>query len=306
MYNGCMKIQNKLRKGTPMNNYIITTDNTNDFPNEYYDEHGLGCAYLTYTINGTSYTKENLLSDKEFYDAMRNGAMPVTSQATPEQIRSLIQPYLEEGLDVLHIAFSSGLSGTYNSARIAADELREEFPERTIVVIDSVAASLGEGLLVHSAVEMKNSGADLQTVASWVESHKLNVAHVVTVDDLFHLFRGGRVSRTTATVGSLLNIKPIIHVDNEGKLINIGKVRGRKKALDELVKLMDQKIGSYAPTCDTIFISHSDCLEDAQYVAEQVKKKYPVRNVLINYIGSVIGSHTGPGTVALFFYADQR
>lgn len=286
--------------------YVITTDNTCDFPREYYDAHGLGCAYLTYTINDVSYTKENLLSDKEFYEQMRNGAMPVTSQATPEQVRELLLPYLQEGLDVLHIAFSSGLSGSFNSARIAVEELREEFPERTIFLVDSVAASLGEGLLVHSALEMKNSGADLQTVADWVENHKLNVAHVVTVDDLFHLFRGGRVSRTTATVGSLLNIKPIIHVNNEGKLINIGKARGRRKALDELVKLMDQKIGSYGPGCDTIFISHSDCLEDAEYVAEQVKKKYPIRNVLINYIGSVIGSHTGPGTVALFFYADQR
>jgi len=190
--------------------------------------------------------------------------------------------------------------------RIAADEIREEYPDRKLIVIDSLCASLGEGLLVHYAVLMKKEGKSIDEVAEWLESHKLNLVHLFTVDNLFHLHRGGRVSRTTAIVGSMLNIKPILHVDNEGHLINIGKVRGRKKSLIELTDLMEEKIGSYKPSCDTIFISHGDCEDDAKFVAERIGKKYKLKTVLINYVGSVIGSHSGPGTLALFFLGDQR
>lgn len=289
-----------------MREYVITTDNSADFPDGYYAEHGLGCVYLTYTLDGKDYTHENFLPVHDFYETMRNGSMPTTAQANPENIREMMEPYVKEGKDILHIAFSSGLSGTCNSARIAAEELMEDYPERKIIVVDSLCASLGQGMLVYYALQHKEAGEDMDTVAKWVEEHKGNVAHVVTVDDLNHLFRGGRVSRTTAFVGSVLNIKPMLHIDKDGGLVPTGKVRGRKKALQELIKMMDEKIGSYKDSCDTIFVSHGDCEADAQYVIEKVKEKYPVKTVLVNHVGSVIGSHAGPGTVALFFMSDVR
>ena len=232
--------------------------------------------------------------------------MPTTSQVNPERVRALFEPYLKEGKDILHIAFSSGLSGTFNSCRIAAQELMEEYPERKIRVVDSLAASLGQGLLVYLAQRRKEEGADFDSVAQWTEEHKKNIVHLFTVDDLNHLYRGGRVSRTTAILGGMLNIKPILHVDDEGKLIPIGKVRGRKKSLLELVTLMDTKIGSYAKSCDTNFIIHGDCREEAEFLAAKVKEKYHITTELINDVGAVIGAHSGPGTMALFFVGDVR
>ena len=242
-----------------MSEYVITTDNNSDLPEEYLKDHGVGCMYLSYSMDGKNYTHGNFLPEHEFYEAMRNGSMPTTAQVNPENAKALLEPYLKEGKDILHIAFSSGLSGTYNSSRIAAEELMEEYTDRRIIVVDSLSASLGQGLLVWLAQQKKELGQTLEDVADWVEKNKLKMVHLFTVDDLNHLYRGGRVSRTTAIVGSMLNIKPVLHVDNEGKLTAIGKVRGRKKALQELVKLMDEKIGNFGADCDTIFISHGDC-----------------------------------------------
>ena len=289
-----------------MSEYVITTDNNSDLPEKYFKDHGVGCMYLSYSMNGKNYTHENFLPEHEFYEAMRNGSMPTTAQVNPENAKALLEPYLKEGKDILHIAFSSGLSGTYNSSRIAAEELMEEYPDRRIIVVDSLSASLGQGLLVWLAQQKKELGQTLEDVADWVEKNKLKMVHLFTVDDLNHLYRGGRVSRTTAIVGSMLNIKPVLHVDNEGKLTAIGKVRGRKKALQELVKLMDEKIGSFGADCDTIFISHGDCEQDAQYVAAKVKEKYNIKNIIINQVGATIGAHSGPGTMALFFVGDVR
>ena len=289
-----------------MSEYVITTDNNSDLPEKYFKDHGVGCMYLSYSMDGKNYTHENFLPEHEFYEAMRNGSMPTTAQVNPENAKTLLEPYLKEGKDVLHIAFSSGLSGTYNSSRIAAEELMEEYPDRKIIVVDSLSASLGQGLLVWLAQQKKELGQTLEDVADWVEKNKLKMVHLFTVDDLNHLYRGGRVSRTTAIVGSMLNIKPVLHVDNEGKLTAIGKVRGRKKALQELVKLMDEKIGSFGADCDTIFISHGDCEQDAQYVAAKVKEKYNIKNIIINQVGATIGAHSGPGTMALFFVGDVR
>ena len=289
-----------------MSEYVITTDNNSDLPEEYLKDHGVGCMYLSYSMDGKNYTHENSLPEHEFYEAMRNGSMPTTAQVNPENAKALLEPYLKEGKDILHIAFSSGLSGTYNSSRIAAEELMEEYPDRKIIVVDSLSASLGQGLLVWLAQQKKELGQTLEDVADWVEKNKLKMVHLFTVDDLNHLYRGGRVSRTTAIVGSMLNIKPVLHVDNEGKLTAIGKVRGRKKALQELVKLMDEKIGSFGADCDTIFISHGDCEQDAQYVAAKVKEKYNIKNIIINQVGATIGAHSGPGTMALFFVGDVR
>ena len=289
-----------------MREYVIITDNNSDLPEEYMEEHGIGCMYLSYAIDGKNYKHGSFRPVHEFYDAMRNGSMPTTSQVNPQDARAVFEPYLKEGKDILHIAFSSGLSGTYNSSRIAAEELIEEYPDRKIIVVDSLAASLGQGLLVYLAAEKKEQGEDLETVAKWAEENKLHMVHLFTVDDLNHLYRGGRVSKTTAVVGSLLNIKPVLHVDNEGKLIAIGKVRGRKKALQELVKLMDEKIGSYHDKCHTIFISHGDCESDAQYLAEKVKEKYQINTIIMNQVCATIGAHSGPGTMALFFVGDER
>lgn len=289
-----------------MKEYIITTDNNSDLPESFYKEHGLGCTYLSYSIDGKNYTHENFLSDHEFYEKMRNGAMPTTAQVNPEDVKLMMKPYLEAGKDILHIAFSSGLSGTYNSTRIAAEELTEEYPDRKIIVVDSLGASLGQGLLVYLAQMKKEAGEDMEAVAKWTQENRNNMIHLFTVDDLFHLHRGGRVSKTTAIVGSMLNIKPVLHVDSEGKLTALGKIRGRKKALLELTKLMDKKIGKYADTCDTIFVSHGDCEEEAKFVVEKVKEKYPIKTVLINNVGATIGAHSGPGTVALFFVGEEK
>ena len=301
------KLKNiRKREGDNMSEYVITTDNNSDLPEKYFKDHGVGCMYLSYSMDGKNYTHGNFLPEHEFYEAMRNGSMPTTAQVNPENAKALLEPYLKEGKDILHIAFSSALSGTYNSTRIAADELQEEYPDRKIIVVDSLSASLGQGLLVWLAQQKKELGQTLEDVVDWVEKNKLKMVHLFTVDDLNHLYRGGRVSRTTAIVGSMLNIKPVLHVDNEGKLTAIGKVRGRKKALQELVKLMDEKIGSFGADCDTIFISHGDCEQDAQYVAAKVKEKYNIKNIVINQVGATIGAHSGPGTMALFFVGDVR
>lgn len=287
-----------------MREYVITTDNNSDLPEAYYQEHGVGCTYLSYSMDGKDYTYGNFLPEHEFYEAMRNGSLPTTAQANPENTREMMEPYLKEGKDILHIAFSSGLSGTCNSAKIAAEELMEEYPERKITVIDSLGASLGQGLLVYLAQQKKEAGEDMDTVAGWAEENKLHMIHMFTVDNLFHLCRGGRLSKTAAVVGSVLNIKPVLHVDNEGKLVPVGKVRGRKKALLELVKAMEEKTQGYE--VDTVFISHGDCREDADFVAEKVRERYSVETKIINYVGATIGAHSGPGTLALFFTGSQR
>lgn len=289
-----------------MNDFVITTDNNSDLPESYLKEHGVGCTYLSYAMDGKNYTHGNFLPEHEFYEAMRSGSLPTTAQSNPESTREMMEPFLKEGKDILHIAFSSALSGTCNSAMIAADELREEYPERKIIVVDSLGASLGQGLLVHLAQMKKETGEDLETVAKWAEKNKLHMVHMFTVDDLYHLYRGGRLSKTAAVVGSVLNIKPVLHVDDEGKLVPVGKVRGRKKALLELVKAMDEKIKGYENSCDTVFISHGDCEEDANFVADKVKERYRVKTIIINHVGATIGAHSGPGTLALFFVGNVR
>ena len=289
-----------------MSEYVITTDNNSDLPESYYAEHNVGCTYLSYSMDGQNYSHENFLPVEEFYDKMRKGSMPTTAQVNPEAAKALMEPYLKEGKDILHIAFSSGLSGSYNSARIAGEELMEKYPDRKIIVLDSLAASLGQGMIVYLAQQQKEEGKSIDEVAQWVKDHRLNVVHAFTVDDRNHLYRGGRVSKTTAVVGGVLNIKPVLHVDNEGKLIPVGKVRGRKKSLLALVDMMDQKLGSYKDSCDTIFVSHGDCIEDVQFVIDKIKEKYPIKTVLVNYVGATIGAHSGPGTVALFFLGDER
>ena len=229
-----------------MDGYVITTDNNSDLPEEFYQKYQVGCTYLSYSIDGQTYTKEDFLPTAEFYARMRAGAMPTTAQVNPEAARALMEPYLIEGKDILHIAFSSGLSGSYASCCVAAEDLSEKYPQRKILVVDSLCASLGQGLLVYHAVKLKEAGKSMEEVVQWLESHRKNLVHLFTVDDLDHLHRGGRVSKATAIVGGMLNIKPVLHVDDEGKLVAIGKVRGRKKSLQALVDGMQERIGLYA------------------------------------------------------------
>ncbi|MBP3487454.1 MAG: DegV family protein [Roseburia sp.] len=290
-----------------MNDFIITTDTTSDLPADYVKEHHIGMLSLSYTINGSTYTWENPLPVKDFYDCMREGSLPTTSQANPAEAGAMFESILTgQNADILHIAFSSGLSGSYNSAKIAALEFQEKYPGRRIIVIDSLCASLGEGLLVHKAVTMKEQGCSILEVADWLEENKLHLVHNFTVNDLFHLYRGGRVSKTAAFVGTMISLKPILHVDNEGHLIPLSKVRGRKKSLIALVDAMDKQLGSWRDKNDVVFISHGDCIEDAQFVADRIKEQFGYDSFLINYVGPTIGAHTGPGVVALFYMGDYR
>lgn len=285
--------------------YIIFTDTNADLPEEYLKENGLGVLALSVTIDDVFYNGvDEMIEPKEFYAKMRAGIPAKTMQVNPDQAEKAFERWLEKGYDLVYIAFSSGLSGSYNSAVIAAQDLAPRYPEQKILIIDSLAASLGQGLLVSYAVEMKKQGKTIDEVAAWVEENKLHLCHLFTVDDLNHLYRGGRVSKTTAIVGTVLNIKPTLHVDDAGKLIPVGKVRGRKQSLNALVDMMAKQVGHYQN--DVFFISHGDCIEDAEYVAKLVEERFHIKKHLINYVGPTIGAHSGPGTVALFFLGEKR
>lgn len=289
--------------------FRITTDSTADLPVEYLQEHGVECIPLSYILDGVIYGGEKELDWKEFYSMMRNeGKMPTTSQVNPEDAKAFFEQYIQTDKEILHLAFSSGLSGTYNNMCIAADEIMEEHPDCKIVVLDSLCASLGEGLFVHKAIRMRDAGKSLDETAEWLKANVQNLVHVFTVDDLFHLHRGGRVSKAAAVIGTLVAIKPKLHVDSEGHLIVIDKVRGRKKALNALVDYMEEKMGSRLQENkeDYVFISHGDALEDAEYVRDQIRERFGMENFLINHIGPTIGAHSGPGTIALFFMGESR
>jgi len=284
--------------------YVIISDNTCDLPDSLYKQLGLKIMCLSYTMGGVEYSEDNALSISEFYAKMRNGEMTKTSQITREDIEKAFTEVLDSGLDILYIGFSSGLSGSYNSARIAAEELSPKYPDSKIRTVDSLCASIGEGLFVYKAVQMKKEGKSIDEVYQWCEDNKLHLCHMFTVNDLMFLHRGGRVSKASAVEGSILGIKPILHIDNEGHLIPIGKIRGRKQSLEALVNEMDKRLGNYKN--DTIGISHGDCIDDAEYVKKLVEKKYGIKNFIINHVGPVIGSHSGPGTLALFFLGEYR
>ena len=286
--------------------FKIVTDSTSDLPVEYFKEHDIECVNLSYIVDGEIYGQGKELPCKEFYDMMRQGKMPTTSQVNPEAAKACFEKIMETDKEILCMAFSSGLSGTYNSMRIAAEELMEEHPDCRIVVIDTLCASLGEGLLVHKAVKLREEGKTMDEVISWVEEHKQNLVHMFTVDDLFHLHRGGRVSKATAVVGTLAGIKPVLHVDEEGHLTALSKVRGRKKSLHALVDYMEQKMGKFASENDVVFISHGDDLSCAEIVRDLIKEKFGFENFLINNVGPTIGTHSGPGTIALFFMGESR
>lgn len=287
-----------------MSEYIITVNSTVDLPKQWLQDRNVPVIPLKYRMDGIDYVDMDGLSAKEFFQKLREGKMATTSQVNPEEAREAFEPFLKEGKDILHLGFSSGLSGTCNSMRIAAEELREEYPERKIIVIDTLCACLGEGLLLYYALKRKSEGMDIDQLAEWIEANKLHVCHDVTIDDLYHLQRGGRISKTVAVVGSIVQIKPIIHMDNEGTLQVIGKERGRKKSLQKIVSMALEQSRGWEN--DLVMITHGDCEEDANYVAQLVREKMGIQEVLVNNIGTVIGSHTGPGVVAVFCMGEKR
>lgn len=290
-----------------MSQFVILTDSCADLTAEQVEQLDVQVLPLSYDMEGKivyNYPDNREMDPHEFYELLRAGKTATTSAVNVAQFAEAIEPCLQEGKDVLVLAFSSGLSTTYNSAAIAAEDLREKYPERKIFVVDTLCASMGQGLLVYLAAKEREKGCSIEQVRDWAEANKLSIAHQVTVNDLFHLKRGGRISATTAVMGSMLSIKPMIHVDDEGHLVNIGKSRGRGTSLKALVDTMEKT--AIDPAKQTVFISHGDCLEDAQTVADMIRERMGVREIVINYIGPVIGAHAGPGTVALFYIASER
>lgn len=292
------------KEETSMNEYVITVNSTIDLPKAWLEEKGVPVLPLKYTIEDKHYVDMEGLDSKEFFQKLREGKMAVTSQVNPEEAREKLEPILKEGKDVLHLAFTSALSGTYNSVRIAAEELKEEYPERKILVLDTKCACLGEGVLLYYVLKKKEEGASIEEAYTYADELKEHIGHYVTVDDLNHLQRGGRISKTSAVVGSMIKIKPIIVLNEEGKLEVIGKERGRKKAINKIVDLAVEHTGDYKN--EIVMITHGDCLEEAEFLASIVREKMGVENILINNIGTVIGGHTGPGVLAVFALADTK
>ena len=286
--------------------YELFTDSCCDMPNEHYQENGIHLFSFDFSIGGETFT-DNMATQRDYRDfsqRVRSGEMPITAQINAYRFVAAFEPILSQGKDVLYIGVSSALSGTYNSAQLACNDLRKEFPERQIAVIDSVSASMGQGLLVYQAAQLKRQGKSLEEVARWVEENKCNVHHWFTVDDLHCLHRGGRVSSASAMTGTILGIKPVLHVDNKGRLIPQSIIRGRKKALKTLVDRMESLAVDIGKT--PIFITHGDCVNDALALVDMIQERFGVIVAMINFIGPVIGTHYGPGTVALFFMGKNR
>lgn len=290
-----------------MSDFVILTDSSADLGADMAAQLDIQVLPLSFTIQGVTYHNypdNHEMDPAVFYSMLRKGEQATTSAVNVAQYTEALEPLLQAGKDVLVLAFSSGLSATYNSSRLAVEELKEKYPDRKLYTVDTLCASLGQGLLVYLAAKEREQGKSIEEVRDWVEAHKLNLCHQFTVDDLHFLKRGGRISATTAVLGSMLQIKPVLHVDDEGHLINIAKARGRAASLKALVDKME--ITAIDPKDQIVFISHGDCLADAEMVAQMVKDRMGVQQVYINYVGPVIGAHSGPGTLALFYVGTER
>ena len=288
-----------------MNNYVIFTDSGTDFTKELIEELEVKQVELTIIVEGEEPKPNNQVDNKELYAMLRAKKSATTSAVNTEDFKIAMRPYLEKGMDILYLGFSSGLSSTFHAGKLACEDLSEEFPERKLFAVDTLCASLGQGLLVYHAARMRLDGAEIEEVRDFAENNKLKLCHWFTVDDLFFLKRGGRVSAASAVLGTMLGIKPVMHVNNEGKLIKVGTVRGRKTSIDTLCE--KAKVSKISEAAKRIaFISHGDCEDDAKYLAEKIKKEVGFKDVLIGYVGSVIGSHSGPGTLALFYLGTER
>ena len=288
-----------------MNSYVIYTDSGSDIRPEVLKEWGVPSNSLTFRFDGLDKEYSNGDMDvKSFYDMMRKGSVAKTAAVNSQTFLMGFEKVLQEGKDLLYLGFSSGLSTTYNSARLAAEVLRESYPNRKILVVDTLAASAGQGLLVYLALQKQKEGASIEENAAYIEELKWKLCHWFTVDDLVYLKRGGRISPAAAMIGNMLAIKPVLHVDNEGHLVNVSKVRGRKNALSTIA----DQYGKLAldPKGGTVFISHADCQADAELVASMLRERYGAEVQLFTDVGPVIGAHAGPGTFALFFVGKER
>ena len=285
---------------------IIFTDSCCDLPRSFVEENNIQVMHLRVNIQGRDIPDDLGISieSKNFYDLIRQGEMPTTSQVNVNTFEDNFRKYIKEGYSIIYIGFSSALSGCVNSARIAKENIEEEISNADITIIDTKSASLGLGLIVYNAVNMLKAGKEKSEIVNWIEDNKLKVNHWFTVNDLYHLKRGGRLSGTVAAVGTILSIKPVMHIDDEGRLIPASKVKGRKKSIKVLKEILVDKIA--CPEEQTIFISHGDCIEDAEYLKELIINEVKVKEVIINNVGPVIGSHTGPGILALFFMGSNR
>lgn len=286
--------------------FWIVTDSGSDLPMTYVEkQNDLTILPMSYQIDGKVYVPSG--KDQEtvmFYSLLREDKVATTSQINAATWKETFEPLLQQGKEVLAIVFSGGLSGTAEAAFAAKAELDKTYPPEKLIVIDSLCASLGQGLYVHYALEMRKQGKSMEDTAKWLEDNKLNFAHWFTVDDLQFLRRGGRVSAASAYLGGILKIKPVLHVDDAGKLIPMDKVQGRKRSLKELLSMMKET--AIDPANQTVFISHGDCLEEATWLADKIKEELGVTDIMLGYIGPIIGSHSGPGTVALFFLGKHR
>ena len=293
-----------------MPNYVLTCCSTADMAYGYFQKRNIPFVCFHYNIDGNEYLDDlgQTMSFEEFYGRIAVGAMPLTSQVNVEQFLSFFEPYLKMAKDILHISLSTGLSGAYNSACIAREELLLKYPGRKILIVDSLGASSGYGLLTATAADMRDNGATFQDVYAWVEENKLNVHHWFFSTDLTHYKRGGRISAASAVVGILLNICPLLNMSYDGKLIPRAKIHGKKHVIAEILHMMEVHVQNGTEYSGKCFISNSACYDDARKVADLIEEKFPHLNgpVMINSVGTVIGAHTGPGTVALFFFGDKR
>lgn len=289
-----------------MREFVITTDSNCDMDLTYLAEHEVGVIPHYYTIDDEMYGDGTELTVREFYDAMREGRKAATMASNPEVIRARFEEYAKQGKDILHISFSSALSSAYDNIVGGAREIMESYPERKIIVIDTLSASLGEGIMICKAIEMKEEGRTIEETAEWVRENSPHLNIQFTVDDLNFLYRGGRLSRSSAILGIVINIKPILYFDREGRLVACGKVRGRKKSLMTLVDNMAQRLGEYRDKQVFIGIVHGDCEMDARYVANQITERFGYTDIVIRPIGPSIGAHSGPGAVGIIFLGDEK
>ncbi len=287
-----------------MKEYVIFTDSSCDLPKEQIKEYGIEVLSLEVNIEGVGNFLNHEIEEAKFYEYLRDKRSVKTSAANLDRFTEAFEQIAKEGKDILYIGFSSGLSATYTAGKNAAEEIMEKYPDCKILTVDSLCASLGQGLLVKLAVDKKKEGMDIEALAAYVEETKWHLCHWFTVDDLFFLKRGGRVSAATAALGTMLQIKPVMHVDNEGHLINMSKARGRNASIKALFEKMKET--AIDPASQTVFICHGDCIDDANMLADMIKAEFGIKEVLIGYTGPVIGAHSGPGTLALFFLGTER
>lgn len=287
-----------------MKNYVIITDSSCDLPQELARSLEVEILSLEIVMENGETKLNHQVDVKDFYQDLREKKHITTSAVGIDRFMSFMEPYLAEGRDVLYLGFSSGLSGTFNAGFVASQELAEKYPDRKIYAVNTLCASLGQGLLVYLCAKLRQEGADIEEVRRYAEDNKLHLCHWFTVDDLFFLKRGGRVSAATAVLGTMLSIKPVMHVDDAGKLINVEKARGRRAAVDTLFNKM--KATAINPENQTCFICHGDCLEDAEYLANRLRTELGVPQVIVDYTGPVIGAHSGPGTLAVFYLGTER